>query len=89
MAQFPIGKGLPVKNAIEESPQTVGSFVRERRQANNLTQQELAELAGVGTRLVSELERGKPTLRMDAVNKVLRVFGQMLGRVEIPRDERD
>jgi y4mF family transcriptional regulator len=76
-----------VKNIVEESPQAIGSFVRARRQANSLTQQELGALAGVGTRLVSELERGKPTLRMDAVNKVLRVFGQMLGSVEAPRDE--
>ena len=52
-----------------------------------MSQQALGELAGVGTRLVSELERGKPTLRMDAVNKVLRVFGKMLGHVDAPRDE--
>jgi hypothetical protein len=38
---------------------------------------------------VSELERGKPTLRMDAVNKVLHVFGKMLGCVEAPRDEEE
>ena len=76
-----------MKNTIEESPQAIGVFVRERRQTNNLTQQELGELAGVGTRLISELERGKTTLRMDAVNRVLRVFGQMLGRVEAPKYE--
>jgi y4mF family transcriptional regulator len=78
-----------VKNTISESPRAIGEFVRRRRQASNLTQQELGELAGVGTRFVSELERGKATLRMDAVNRVLRVFGQMLGHVEAPRDEGD
>lgn len=72
---------------LTKSPASIGRFVRERRQASNLTQQELGELAGVGTRFVSELERGKSTLRMDAVNRVLRVFGQMLGHVEAPRDE--
>lgn len=76
-----------MKNTIQESPKIIGRFVRERRRANNLTQLELGELAGVGTRLISELERGKPTLRMDAVNRVLRVFGRMLGHVEAPRDE--
>ncbi len=65
----------------------IGEFVRKRRRASNLTQRELGELAGVGTRLVSELERGKPTLRMDAVNKVLNVFGRMLGHMEAPREE--
>ena len=78
-----------MKNTIEESPQAIVRFVRERRQASSLTQQQLGELAGVGTRLVSELERGKTTLRMDAVNRVLKVFGQMLAHAEAPRDEDD
>lgn len=74
-------------DSIKLSPQEIGAFVRERRRASGLTQQELGELAGVGTRFVSELERGKATLRMDAVNRVLRVFGRMLGLIEAPRDE--
>ena len=78
-----------MRNTINESPQTIGAFVRERRLASDLTQQQLGELAGVGTRFVSELERGKATLRMDAVNRVLRVFGRMLGHIEAPRDEGD
>jgi HTH-type transcriptional regulator / antitoxin HipB len=73
----------------KQSAAKLGEFVRERRTANHLTQRELGELAGVGTRLVSELERGKPTLRMDAVNKVLHVFGRMLSFAEAPREEDD
>jgi y4mF family transcriptional regulator len=69
------------------SQEAIGEYVRKRRIASNLSQKELGELAGVGTRFVSELERGKATLRMDAVNKVLRVFGKMLGYVDAPRDE--
>lgn len=71
------------------SAQQIGSLVRQRRQANHLTQRELSELAGVGLRLVSELERGKATLRMDAVNRVLAVFGLTLGAVQSPRTEGD
>jgi y4mF family transcriptional regulator len=78
-----------VSVTVEVSPQNIGRFVRQRRRANKLTQRDLGELAGVGTRLVSELERGKSTLRMDAVNRVLQVFGRMLGHVEAPRDEAD
>lgn len=70
----------------EKSSSQVGHYVRQRRKTNGMTQKELGELAGVGTRLISELERGKPTLRMDAVNRVLSVFGQMLGHVEAPRE---
>ena len=66
--------------------ENVGALVHRRRLANRLNQRELAELAGVGMRLVSELERGKPTLRMDAVNKVLRVFGLTLAAAEISRE---
>jgi len=62
----------------------IGAFIRRRRRDSNLTQRELSELANVGLRLVSELERGKPTLRPDAVNRVLAVFGQMLGVVPAP-----
>lgn len=63
----------------------IGAFVRRRRRANGMTQRELAELAGVGTRFVSELEREKPTVRLDAVNAILAVFGATVGVVEMPR----
>jgi len=69
------------------SSRKIGEMVRQRRLANRLTQRQLGELAGVGLRLISELERGKPTLRMDAANRVLAVFGLMLGWVEAPRNE--
>lgn len=76
-------------NIVAQSPLEVARFVKSRRQANRFTQRELGELAGVGTRLISDLERGKPTIRMDAVNRVLAVFGKMLGPVEAPRDDGD
>jgi y4mF family transcriptional regulator len=78
---------LSAMDPARASPQVIGDYVRKRRIASNLSQRELGELAGVGTRLISELERGKPTLRMDVVNKVLHVFGKMLGCVDAPRDE--
>lgn len=63
------------RSAVEN----VGQFVRTRRLASRISQKELGELAGVGTRFISELERGKPTLRMDAIAKVLAVFNKTLG----------
>jgi len=66
----------------------IGQFVRSRRKAAKLTQRELAELAAVGTRFVSELERGKGSLRLDVVNRVLAVFGKRLGVADSPK-ERD
>ena len=67
--------------------QDLADFVRGRRRSNSLTQQQLADLAGVGRRLVGELERGKETVRMDAVNAVLAVFGKRLGVVDAERVE--
>jgi len=63
----------------------VSSFVHQRRRKAGLTQQELADLVGVGKRFIVELERGKPTLRLDKVDLVLRAFGKQLGPVDIPR----
>ena len=63
----------------------VSSFVHKRRRKAGLTQQELADLVGVGKRFIVELERGKPTLRLDKVDLVLRAFGKQLGPVDIPR----
>ena len=66
----------------------LATFVKTRRKAVQLTQQELAEKAGVGLRFVRELEQGKPSLRLDKVNQVLQLFGHEVGAVKqlIPRE---
>jgi y4mF family transcriptional regulator len=63
----------------------LGEFVKQRRAVTGLTQQALAEKAGVGLRFVREMEQGKETLRLDKVNQVLRLFGHRVGAVPIPR----
>jgi y4mF family transcriptional regulator len=71
----------------KELEETIGTFVRDRRKSGQMTQRELGELAGVGTRFISELERGKPSVRLSVVNKVLAVFGKSLGIVDAPRQD--
>lgn len=68
---------------------SISNFIRERRIARKLSQKDLAELAGVGQRFVSELERAKPTVRVAEVDKVLAVFGKQLGIVDRPREASD
>jgi len=63
----------------------LADFVRKSRLAAGQTQLELAQKAGVGLRFLREMEQGKTTLRMDAVNKVLKLFGKELGPVDLPR----
>ena len=62
--------------------------VRERRRELGYTQVELAGRIGVGLRFLRELERGKPTLRMDRVEQVLGFFGLKLGVVSRSKEER-
>ncbi len=63
----------------------LADFLKKRRSATGLTQLELAQKAGVGLRFLREMEQGKTTLRMDAVNKVLKLFGKELGPIDQPR----
>lgn len=49
----------------------VGAVVRRARRAAGLNQEDLAGLAGVGTRFLIELEAGKATVRLDKVLAVL------------------
>jgi y4mF family transcriptional regulator len=56
-------------------------FIRENRKRLGLTQQGLADRAGVGLRFIRELENGKSTLRMDKVEQVLMLFGHELGPI--------
>ena len=60
---------------------TLNQFVKQKRKLLGLTQEELSFKAGVGLRFIRELERGKPTLQMDKVNLVLKLFGYELGPV--------
>ncbi|OPX28186.1 MAG: transcriptional regulator [Candidatus Omnitrophica bacterium 4484_171] len=53
----------------------IGLKVKELRLNANLTQVELAKRIGVGLRFIRELEWGKPTIRLDKLNQVLKFFG--------------
>ena len=45
-----------------QSPKDLGALLRERRKALGYTQSQVASLCGTGTRFVSDLENGKPTI---------------------------
>lgn len=49
-------------------------LIAYHRSRSGLTQQELATLAGVGKNLIYELEKGKQTVRLENLLKVLRVL---------------
>jgi len=53
----------------------LGVAVRDQRERIGLRQDELALAAGVSTRVVHQIEHGKPTSRLDSVLPVLDALG--------------
>lgn len=64
---FPYGKIADVAQ--------IGAAVRMKRRAIGMRQAELAALAGVGARFLSELENGKSSAQIGRVLQVLRRLG--------------
>ena len=60
-------------------------FLKSKRRATGMTQEDLSLKAGVGLRLVREIEQGKTTMRMDKVNQILALFGCELGVIQKQR----
>ena len=59
--------------------QSIGTFVKAERKRRGLTQQELADLSGVGLNFVYQLEKNKKTVQLDTTNLVLRALGYEVG----------
>ncbi len=70
----PSAKSTRIKNL-----EILGSMVRARRDELGLSQQELADIAGVGRRFISEFERGKITIEFGKAIDVLNACGIDLG----------
>ena len=62
---------------------TLADFVKERRKAVNLTQEEFAEKTGVALTVIRKIEQGKTNLNLDMVNLDLQMFGHELAPVKI------
>ncbi len=62
---------------------TLPNFIKTARKKAGLTQDELAEKAGVGIHFVRDVEQGKPNLQVNKVNQVLALFGYQLGPIPI------
>lgn len=57
------------------SPADIGALVRSARKEQNLRQDELAGVSGVGLRFIVDLEAGKPTAQIGKVLQVLQTLG--------------
>ncbi|MFJ5976130.1 type II toxin-antitoxin system Y4mF family antitoxin [Arthrobacter sp. KFRI-F3372] len=55
--------------------EVLAAEVRRRRAVLRLTQQDLAQLAGVSERFVRFVEQGKPSVQLDSLVAVLETLG--------------
>jgi HTH-type transcriptional regulator / antitoxin HipB len=76
----------PVRTMQSPDPAVVrlGAAVKKRRKLLGLTQEALARAAGCGLVFVYNLERGKPSLRLDKLLDILRVLG--MDMIVMPRE---
>ena len=68
-------------NPLEEQvnlPAEIGVMVRKTRKGSGLTQKEAASMCNVGTRFLSDLENGKPSIHLGKAMQILRAFGLMM-----------
>ncbi len=67
-----------VSPLIVRDAAALGKAIRARRKRDGLTLAETAGLTNVGIRFLSELENGKPTVRLDKLLRVLGALGLQL-----------
>lgn len=58
--------------------ENIGKVIQRLRKKAGLNQPEFSKRAGVGLRFVRDLEQGKPSVRLDKVNQVLKFLGHHL-----------
>ena len=78
---LPVNENMPDLADLVSSPDGITGFgraVRGRRKALGLTQKDLAELAGVSIRFVHDIERGKPSIRLQQLLQVISALGLTL-----------
>jgi y4mF family transcriptional regulator len=63
------------KSAKIATPNDLGKILKTARVAAGLNQEQLADIAGVGRRFISELENGKPSLEFGKVLQVATALG--------------
>jgi y4mF family transcriptional regulator len=63
----------------------LAQFIQKNRKELGLTQESLADRAGVGLRFVRDLEQGKKTLRADKIGHILELFGHTLGAIPLSK----
>jgi y4mF family transcriptional regulator len=54
--------------------QALADIIRMHRKAARLSRVQLAEIAGVGKTVIYDIEKGKETIQLDTLRKILKVL---------------
>jgi HTH-type transcriptional regulator / antitoxin HipB len=63
------------QESVVQSMHELGALIRRMRKDQNLTQEDISGLAGLGNRFIIDLERGKETVQAQKVLDVLALLG--------------
>lgn len=66
------------------TPRDIGNIIRAERRTQGLSQQELADRAGVSRKWISEIENTKRTAEIGSILRVLRALGRTIQLAPIP-----
>ncbi|KPL11444.1 MAG: DNA-binding protein [Bacteroides sp. SM1_62] len=55
-------------------PKTLARIIRKHRKAAKISQLQLAEMAGIGKTVVFDVEKGKETIKLNTLRKILKVL---------------
>ena len=72
-------ENVPIdKLLVVESAETFGKMIRENREKKNISQQELADFAGVSRAVIVDLENAKRDMKFSNVLKVVQASSLQL-----------
>lgn len=87
-------EGVQVQYGVVHSTEELGRLVRSHRKKQGHTLETVSAFGNLGTRFLSEFERGKPTAELGKVLKALQTLGLDLviqprhaARVTSPRED--
>lgn len=60
---------------LENAAQKIAQAIRAERKSQNMTQTELAHMSGTSLNFISQLELGKPSLRLNKLLDVMITLG--------------
>jgi y4mF family transcriptional regulator len=66
---------MEIRNIFPMNSDKIGAIIHERRVYLNLTQNDLAEMAGITFKSVSEIELGTRNPTLNTLNRILDVLG--------------